>query len=103
MHHSALHLFFCMSLCVVSLYVCYLCKGELSFRDVTLCVMSRDMSISRASPFPAKNTTWVAILRACCVCVAVSYTAPEGMPWCYVWCHCRGRCWLCQWVPLCFM
>lgn len=35
MHHPALHLLFCTSLCVVSLNVYCLCKGELLFRDVT--------------------------------------------------------------------
>lgn len=80
MHHSALHLLFCTSQCVVSLNVYCLCKGELLFRDVTLCVMPRGESIWGASPLPAENTAWVPTLRACCVCVAVYYTTPEGIP-----------------------
>jgi len=71
-HHPALHLLFRMSLCVVSLYVHCACHGELSFRDVTLCVTPRGVSIWAGSPFPAENTAWVPTLESMlCLCGCV--------------------------------
>lgn len=89
----------CIAFAVLYITVCCVSECVLFVqRRAIVQRCDRGESIWGASPLPAENTAWVPTLRACCVCVAVYYTTLEGILRCCVWCCCRPKCWLCQWV-----
>lgn len=53
-HHSVLLLLFCLSVCVVSISGHCVCSC-VSFRDMTVCLTLRCMSMLGILPFPANN------------------------------------------------